>query len=419
MNSILRFLTAGSVDDGKSTLIGRLLFDSKSVYEDQLEAIERSSERRGDGYTNLALLTDGLKAEREQGITIDVAYKYFSTPKRKFIIADTPGHIQYTRNMVTGASTASLAIILIDARKGVIEQTKRHSFLLSLLGIEHLVVCINKIDLVEFSESVYNSICEDYKNFSKSLKMKSTSFFPISALDGDNVVDVSNKMKWYSGPSLLSFLEEVEIHEKEMHKGVRFPVQWVIRPMSEEHHDYRGYAGELKGGIVSVGDIIQVLPSGQKSTVFAIDCFAESLTNATEGKAITIRLTDEIDISRGDILCSIENQPEVENEFSTYLCWMDTKTVKVGTKFLLRQTTVMMKAVISEIEYKINTSTLEKIYGETELSLNDIARVKIKTAKPLVFDDYSVNRSMGSFILVDEGTNNTSAAGMIYKKEIL
>jgi sulfate adenylyltransferase subunit 1 len=419
MSSILRFLTAGSVDDGKSTLIGRLLYDSKSVFEDQLEAIEKSSERRGDGYTNLALLTDGLKAEREQGITIDVAYKYFSTPKRKFIIADTPGHVQYTRNMVTGASTASLGIILIDARKGVIEQTNRHSFLLSMLGISHLVVCVNKIDLVEFSEIRYTEICNQFSEFAKSLRFKEITFFPISALNGDNVVDLSENTKWYKGISLLQFLEEVEIHEEETHKGVRFPVQWVVRPMSEEYHDYRGYAGELRSGILSSGDSIQVFPSGNKGTIKSIDTFEGSIQQATEGKAITVRLNQEIDISRGDIISSIENPPRLEQEITAYVCWMDTKPIKQGTKLLLRHTTSMTKCSLLEIEYKINTSTLEKISGSDTLELNDIARVKIKTAKPLVFDDYSINRPMGAFILVDEGTNNTSGAGMIYEKELI
>ncbi len=416
---MLRFLTAGSVDDGKSTLIGRLLYDSKSIFEDQLEAIEASSKRRGDSYTNLALLTDGLKAEREQGITIDVAYKYFATPKRKFIIADTPGHIQYTRNMVTGASTANLAIILVDARKGVVEQTMRHSFLVALLGIPHLVLCVNKMDLVEFQESVYEKIKSDFLAFTNKLKIKDSIVFPISALNGDNVVEPSESMPWYKGPTLLSFLENVHVEQDKNLEQPRFPVQWVIRPMSHEHHDYRGYAGAVVSGIFKKGDNVTIYPAGVKSKIKSIDTLDKELEEAFPPMSVTIRLEDEIDISRGDIICGEGEPPKLEQEITAYVCWMDTKPFKIGNKYLIQHNTSFLKCAIKEIEYKLNINNMEKVFDIDTLELNDIARVKLKFAKPLVYDDYRLNRSLGSFILIDEGTNNTSGAGMILEKEII
>lgn len=416
---MLRFLTAGSVDDGKSTLIGRLLYDSKSIFEDQLEAIEASSKRRGDSYTNLALLTDGLKAEREQGITIDVAYKYFATPKRKFIIADTPGHIQYTRNMVTGASTANLAIILVDARKGVVEQTMRHSFLVALLGIPHLVLCVNKMDLVDYQESVYEKIKSDFLAFTNKLKIKDSTVFPISALNGDNVVESSKNMPWYKGQTLLSFLENVHVEQDKNLDQPRFPVQWVIRPMSHEYHDYRGYAGAVVSGIFKKGDNVTIYPAGVKSKIKSIDTLDKELEEAFPPMSVTIRLEDELDISRGDIICGEGEPPKLEQEITAYICWMDTKPLKIGNKYLIQHNTSFLKCAIKEIEYKLNINNMEKILDIDILELNDIARVKLKFAKPLVYDDYRLNRSLGSFILIDEGTNNTSGAGMILEKEIV
>ena len=415
---MLRFITAGSVDDGKSTLIGRLLFDSKSIFEDQLEAIQASSERRGDGYTNLALLTDGLKAEREQGITIDVAYKYFATPKRKFIIADTPGHIQYTRNMVTGASTADLALILIDARKGVIEQTLRHSFLTAMIGIPHLVICINKMDLVDFSETIYNDIQKHYFEFANRLNIPDVRFIPISALNGDNVVERSKSTPWYKGETLLELLENIQVFEDMNLKLPRFPVQWVIRPMSNEYHDYRGYAGSVASGIFKKGDRITVFPNGQKGTIKSIQTFEGEIEEAYPPLSVSILLNEELDISRGDIIAA-GDLPVAEQEFETYVCWMDTKPLNVNGKYLLQHTTASCKCVIKEILYKLDTNHLKRTDGGDTLELNEIARVVIKTSKPVVFDDYAVNRPMGSFIIIDEGTNNTSGAGIIRKKEIV
>ncbi len=416
---MLRFLTCGSVDDGKSTLIGRLLFDSKQIFQDQLDAIEKSSERRGDGYTNLALLTDGLKAEREQGITIDVAYKYFATPKRKFIIADTPGHIQYTRNMVTGASTANLAIILIDARKGLIEQTFRHSFLLALLGIPYITVCINKLDLVEFKEEVYEKIKSDYIQFFDKLKkvfsVKEIKFIPISALNGDNVVTRSENMPWYEGQTLIEYLESVDIDKSHNFDYARFPVQWVIRPISNEHHDYRAYAGMVSSGIFSKGDKVTILPSNITTKIKSIEKETKELEKAYPPHSVAIRLEDEVDISRGDMIVQ-GDLPEETNEVEAFICWMDTKKFSGQTRFLLQHTTNLVKCSIKEIKYKININTLEKAEADS-LELNDIARVLIKTAKPIFIDDYSKNRKTGSFILLDESSNMTSAACMIYKNE--
>ncbi|MBE8400211.1 sulfate adenylyltransferase subunit 1 [Leptospira borgpetersenii] len=409
---LLRFITAGSVDDGKSTLIGRLLYDSKSIFEDQLEAIEKTA-RGNNGQINLALLTDGLKAEREQGITIDVAYKYFSTPKRKFIIADAPGHVQYTRNMVTGASNSNLAIILIDARKGVIEQTYRHSYIASMLRIPHLVVCVNKMDLVEFSQTRYEEIKAEYLNFASRLDIKDIEFIPISALNGDNVVDKSENLSWYEGRTLLSHLEEVYIESDENIEDARFPVQYVIRPLSDEHHDYRGYAGQVRSGIFRKGDSITVLPSGFTSTIEAIDTYGLEVEEAFPPMSVTIRLKDEIDISRGDMIVQSGNLPIVSQDLEANICWMDSKVLLSGNKYLLRQTTNAVKAIVKEIEFKIAPDTHEKQDASKGLTLNEIGKIKIRTAKPVGFDEYRTNRSTGSFILVDEGTNSTVGAGMI------
>lgn len=407
---ILRFITAGSVDDGKSTLIGRLLYDSKSIFQDQLEAIEKAGQVNGQ--INLALLTDGLKAEREQGITIDVAYKYFSTPKRKFIIADAPGHVQYTRNMVTGASNSDLAIILIDARKGVIEQTYRHSYIVSLLRIPYVVVCINKMDLVDFSEEVFLNIKKQYLEFAKDLDLKSIHFLPISALNGDNVVDLSTSMPWWKEKSLLGFLEDIELHTEEESPAPRFPVQNVIRPQTTEYHDYRGYAGQIRSGHFTVGDPITVLPSGLKSKIKAIDTYAGSLKTAYAPMSVAIRLEDEIDVSRGDMLVVTGQEPTTSQDLEAHICWMDQKVMTPGSKYLLRQTTNSVKASIRSLEYRVETSTHEK-KEQANLGLNEIGKVTIRTAKPVAYDPYSKIRGTGSFILVDEGTNQTVAAGML------
>ena len=411
---LLRFTTAGSVDDGKSTLIGRLLYDSKSIFEDQLEAVEESSRRRGDDYTNLALLTDGLKAEREQGITIDVAYRYFATPKRKFIIADTPGHIQYTRNMVTGASTANLAIILVDARKGVIEQTKRHSFIANLLRIQHVVVAINKMDLVDYSEEVYNKIVKDYEAFASRLdNIIGITTIPISALNGDNVVDKSDKTPWYEGPSLLYHLENVYIGGEENHVDARFPVQWVVRPMAEQWHDFRGYAGRVAGGVFKPGDEIMVLPSGFQSHVKAVHTADGALEEAFAPQSVTLTLTDEIDISRGDMIVKRNNPPEVEQDIEAMLCWFSNKPMPPRAKLVLRHTSRETQAVIREVRYHVDINTLHKVEGVDSFAMNDIGRVHIRTASPVIHDPYRRNRHTGSFVLIDPGTNETVAAGMI------
>lgn len=388
---LLRFITAGSVDDGKSTLIGRLLYDSKSIFEDQLEAIEKNA-RGNNGQINLALLTDGLKAEREQGITIDVAYKYFSTPKRKFIIADAPGHVQYTRNMVTGASNSNLAIILIDARKGVIEQTYRHSYITSMLRIPHLVVCINKMDLVEFSQARYEEIKTDYLNFASRLDIKDIEFIPISALNGDNVVDKSENLSWYDGRTLLNHLEEVYIESDENIEDPRFPVQYVIRPLSDEHHDYRGYAGQVRSGIFRKGDSITVLPSGFTSTIESINTYDGEVEEAFPPMSVTIRLKDEIDISRGDMIVLSESLPIVSQDLEANICWMDSKALLSGNKYILRQTTNTVKAIVKEIEFKVAPDTHEKLDASKGLTLNEIGKIKIRTAKPVSFDEYRINR---------------------------
>jgi len=411
---LLRFTTAGSVDDGKSTLIGRLLYDSKSIFEDQLEAMEESSRRRGDENVNLALLTDGLKAEREQGITIDVAYRYFATPKRKFIIADTPGHTQYTRNMVTGASTANLAIILIDARKGVIEQTKRHSFIANLLRIQHLVVAVNKMDLVDYSEEVYNKIVQDFRDFASRLdNIVEITDIPISALNGDNVVDKSEHMPWYQGPTFLYHLENVYVGGEENHVDARFPVQWVIRPMSDEWHDFRGYAGRVAGGVFKPGDEVTVLPSGFTTRVKAIHSPDGEQEEAFAPQSVCITLTEEIDISRGDTLVKSNNPPRVEQDIEAMICWFSNKPMPPKAKLVIRHTTQETKAIIQEVKYHVDINTLHKIEGVTGFNMNDIGRISLRTAVPLIHDSYRRNRITGSFILIDPGTNETVAAGMI------
>ncbi len=412
---LLRFATAGSVDDGKSTLIGRLLHDSKSIFEDQLEAVELSSERRGDGYVNLALLTDGLRAEREQGITIDVAYRYFATPRRKFIIADTPGHVQYTRNMVTGASTADLALVLVDARKGVLEQSRRHAFLATLLGIRHLVLCVNKMDLVDWSEEVFDSIAREFESFVARIDTAhevEVTPIPVSALRGDNVVDPSPSLSWYAGPPLLEHLEKVDVHDHDPQQG-RFPVQYVIRPMSDEHHDYRGYAGQVTGGTFRPGDDVVVLPSGQRTQLVAIDCLEGEIPEAFAPMSVTLRLADEIDVSRGDMIVPVGFEPEVTQELDAEVCWMIDKPLTAGSRYLIKHTTRTARASVIEVLHSHDVNTLEKYSAAGELGLNDIGRVRIKVSSPLAVDPYARNRITGSFILIDEGTNATAGAGLI------
>ena len=411
---LLRFTTAGSVDDGKSTLIGRLLYDSKNIFEDQIEAVEESSRRRGDENINLALLTDGLKAEREQGITIDVAYRYFATPKRKFIIADTPGHIQYTRNMVTGASTANLAIILVDARKGIVEQTCRHAFIANLLRIQHVIVAINKMDLVEYSESIYEKIVESFKSFSSRLdNFIDVTFIPISALHGDNVVDRSNNMPWYPGSTLLYHLESVYIGSDQNHVQARFPVQWVIRPHSDEYHDFRGYAGRVAGGVFKPGDEVQILPSGFASEIESIHTANGPIDEAFAPLSCSLLLKENIDISRGDMIVKVNSPPDRGQDIEAMLCWFSEKKMMVRGKYSLRHTTKEVKAIVSNLQYKININTLRKAEEEDELGMNEIGRVTIRTSAPIYYDSYKNNRTTGSFILVDDMTNETVAAGMI------
>jgi len=412
---LLRFTTAGSVDDGKSTLIGRLLYDSKAIFEDQMEAMKESSKARGDENVNLALLTDGLRAEREQGITIDVAYRYFATPKRKFIIADTPGHIQYTRNMVTGASTANLAIVLIDARKGVIEQTCRHSFIANLLRIQHVVVCVNKMDLVDWDENVFNKIVADFKQFASRLdNIVEVTFIPASALIGDNIVDKSENMPWYQGPTLLYHLETVYIGADENHVEARFPVQWVIRPHSDKYHDFRGFAGRVAGGVFKPGDDVTVLPSGFTSKIKAIESMDGPQAEVFAPMSATITLEDEIDMSRGDMLVKANNQPEPTQDIDAMIRWFDSgKKLSGSGKFILRHTTKEVKAIVTEVCYKVNINTLHKVEDDLTFSLNDIGRIKVRTSAPLIADSYKSNRITGSFVLIDELTNATVAAGMI------
>lgn len=412
-NQLLRFTTAGSVDDGKSTLIGRLLYDSKSIFEDQLDAIEATSKRRGHEGVDLALFTDGLKDEREQGITIDVAYRYFTTPKRKFIIADTPGHIQYTRNMVTGASTANAAIILIDARHGVIEQTKRHSFIASLLQIPHIIVCINKMDLVDYSEDRFNQIVEDFEEISSKMLIKDVRYIPISALNGDNVVNRYQNMDWYQGSPLLHILETLHISSDINKVDARFPVQTVLRPQNGEFRDYRGYAGRVASGIYRPGQEIVVLPSGFTSTIKSIDTFKGSIEEAYAPMSVSITLEDDIDISRGDMIVKKNNLPETTQDLDVMLCWFNNQPAKPRAKYTIQHTSNVQKAIIKEVVYKMNINTYERNKDDKELRMNDICRVKIRTTKPLMIDTYRVNRTTGSIILIDEGTNETVAAGMI------
>lgn len=410
---LLRFTTAGSVDDGKSTLIGRLLYDSKSIFEDQYEAIKSTSEKMGDGSVNLALLTDGLKAEREQGITIDVAYRYFATPKRKFIIADTPGHIQYTRNMVTGASTANAALILIDARKGVVEQTRRHSFLASLLQIPHLLVCINKMDLVEYQEEVFEQIKSDFSEFSHKLDVNDVRFIPISALKGDNVVEESDQMPWYQGSTLLYHLENIHIGSDHNLIDCRFPVQYVIRPYQDEYHDYRGYAGRIAGGVFKKGDEIMLLPSGFTTKIAGIDVYQGEVEEAWPPQSVTLRLADDYDLSRGDMIVRKNNLPKIGQDLEVMLCWFNEKPLVLRGKYTLMHTTKSIRCMVKEVRYKLDINTLHRNEEENQINMNDICRVVIRTTQPLFYDSYRQNRITGSLILVDEATNETVAAGMI------
>ncbi len=410
---ILRFITAGSVDDGKSTLIGRLLFDSKSIMIDHLEAIEKQSKNKEEGEIDLALLTDGLRAEREQGITIDVAYKYFSTPKRKFIIADAPGHIQYTRNMVTGASNSDLAIILVDARNGVAEQTRRHSIITSLLNIPHVVVAINKMDLVDYSHDVYNNIVIDYAKVAESLGLKDVTYIPISALNGDNIVEKSDKFPWYEGESLLHFLENVELENDINYTDARFPVQYVIRPQTEDLHDYRGYAGKVVSGVYKKGDEIIVQPAGLKSKISNIELGGKPVDEAFAPQSVILHLENDIDISRGDVIVKEDNQPTVANELEVFLCWMGSKPLKPGNKYLLQINSRVVKAVVKEIEYKLDVNSLQHEAAPETVVLNDIIKATIKTASPIPFDSYKKLRVNGGAILIDETSNVTVGACMI------
>ncbi len=412
---LLRFATAGSVDDGKSTLIGRLLYDSKAIFEDQLEAVERVSVQRGNDYTDLALLTDGLRAEREQGITIDVAYRYFATPARKFIIADTPGHVQYTRNMVTGNSTADLTMVLVDARKGIVEQTRRHAFLASLLRVPHLLVCINKMDLVDFDQGIFDAICAEFTAFASRLDVTDLTFIPISALQGDNVVTRSANMDWYQGTSLLHHLETVYIASDRDLIDPRMPVQWVIRPHAAEYHDYRGYAGRIDGGVFRPGDEVMVLPSGLTTTIAAIDTFEGPVEEAFAPMSVTMRLADNIDVSRGDMICRPHNKPVVGQDLEAMVCWMTEKPLKVGDFLMLKHTTRWVRAVVRDLHYRLDVNTLHRDEGATTLTLNDVGRVALRVTQPLFYDPYSRNRSTGSFILADEGSNVTSGAGMLLR----
>jgi len=411
---LLRFATAGSVDDGKSTLIGRLLYDTKSLFTDQLEAVEAVSAARGDEYTNLALLTDGLRAEREQGITIDVAYRYFATPRRKFIIADTPGHIQYTRNMVTGASTADLALILVDARKGLVEQSRRHAFLCSLLRVPHLVLCVNKMDLVDWSQEVFERIADEFTEFAAKLEAPDLTVVPISALHGDNIVSRSEHTPWYEGPSLLHHLEHVHIASDRNLVDVRFPVQYVIRPQSTTVTDYRGYAGQVASGVLKAGDEVMVLPSGFTSRIAAIDTADGPVEQAFPPMSVTVRLADEIDISRGDLICRPTNAPAVAQDIEAMICWMDeTRPLRVGAKYAIKHSTRSARAVIRNLRYRLDVNSLHRDEAATELHLNEIGRVRLRTTVPLLADEYRRNRTTGGFIIIDESTNRTVGAGMI------
>jgi sulfate adenylyltransferase subunit 1 len=410
---LMRFITAGSVDDGKSTLIGRLLFDSKAIFSDQLETLEIVSKRRGDEHLNLALLTDGLRAEREQGITIDVAYRYFITPKREFIIADTPGHIQYTRNMITGASTANVALILVDARNGIVEQTIRHAFIASLLRIPHIILCINKMDLVGYDDKVYEKIRIKFDSISAKLDVHDICYVPISALKGDNVVERSKIMTWYNGPTLMYLLENLHISSDQNHSDARFPVQIIIRPNTDEFHDYRGYAGRVAGGVFNKGDKVIVLPSGIGSVIKSIDIFKSSVNEAFVSQSVTLQLEDDIDISRGDMIVKPDNLPQIKKDIELMVCWLNEKPFQSLRKYIIRHTSNEAKCEIKEIVYKINIDTLEKDYLDKALKMNEIALIKIKVNKPLIFDSYKNNKVTGSLIIIDESTNETVGAGMI------
>jgi bifunctional enzyme CysN/CysC len=410
---LLRFATAGSVDDGKSTLIGRLLYDSKAIFTDQLESVERTSRERGDEYTDLALLTDGLRAEREQGITIDVAYRYFATARRKFIIADTPGHIQYTRNMVTGASTADLAIVLVDARKGMLEQSRRHAFLVSLLRVPHLLLAINKMDLVDWSQDVFDRIAGEFTNFAAKLEIPDLAIVPVSALHGDNVVTRSENTPWYDGPSLLHHLEHVHIASDRNLVDVRFPVQYVIRPQSRQHVDYRAYAGQVAGGILKPGDEVMVLPSGFTSRIAAISTADGPIDEAFPPMSVTVRLEDELDVSRGDMICRPHNQPTMAQDIDAMVCWMADAPLRPGSQLALKHTTRSVRTLVKDLQYRLDVNTLHRDEAADALHLNDIGRVRLRTTAPLLADEYRRNRSTGGFILVDEVTNATVGAGMI------
>jgi sulfate adenylyltransferase large subunit len=411
-SDLLRIATAGSVDDGKSTLIGRLLYDSKAILADQLEHVVQTSEQRGDGYVNLALLTDGLRAEREQGITIDVAYRYFQTARRKFIIADTPGHEQYTRNMVTGASTADLSLMLVDARNGVSEQTRRHAYIASLLRIPHLVVCVNKMDLVGYDADVFYSILDELSDWAARLQIPDITFIPISALNGDNVVDRSFAMSWYGGAPLLYHLEHVVIAPDRNLVDVRFPVQWVIRPMSEAHHDYRGYAGQVAGGVLRPGDEVVVLPSGRSAKIAAIDTYDGELAVAFPTMSVTLRLAEQVDISRGDMIVAAEDPPAVARELEATVCWMSDQPLRPGGRYTIKHTTRSARAIVDALEYKVDVNTLAHEHA-LELTLNEIGRVRLRCSVPLIVDSYARNRTTGSFILIDEAANDTVGAGMV------
>ena len=411
---LLRLATAGSVDDGKSTLIGRLLYDSKAIFEDQLASVERASVQRGHEYTNLALLTDGLRAEREQGITIDVAYRYFATPRRKFIIADTPGHVQYTRNMVTGASTADVAVVLVDVRKGLLEQSRRHAYLATLLRIPHLVVAVNKMDLVDWSEERFRSIVADFSSFADSLlEVGDVTFIPMSALRGDNVVDRSDAMPWYDGLPLLEHLETVHIAEDRNLVNARFPVQYVIRPMSDAHHDYRGYAGQVAGGVLRAGDDVVVLPSGLRSQVSSIDTYDGPVDEAFVGMSVTVRLADDVDVSRGDMIVRAGDEPSTSQDVDAVMCWMVDRPLRQGGRYAIKHTTRWARAMVAELQYRLDVNTLSTDDSATELALNEIGRVRLRVTAPLMHDPYTQHRTTGSFILVDEATNVTAGAGMI------
>ena len=411
---LVRLATTGSVDDGKSTLIGRLLYDTKQIFQDQLEAIEEASRRRGTDYVDLALLTDGLRAEREQGITIDVAYRYFATPKRRFILADTPGHIQYTRNMVTGASTADIALVLVDARHGILEQTRRHSFISSLLQVPHLVLCVNKMDLVGYDQKVYDEIADEFRQFAARLEVGDLRFVPVSALNGDNVVNRSTEMPWYEGPTLMSLLEDIHVASDSNLIDVRFPVQYVIRPHTMSHQDFRGYAGQVAGGVLRPGDEVMVLPSGMTSRIASIETFDGPLDEARPPMSVVVTLEDDVDVSRGDMICRVNNHPTVGQDIEAMICWMDEKlSLRPGAKLAIKHTSRWGRALVKDLRYRLDINSLQRDESSDELTLNEIGRVSLRTTVPFFYDEYRRNRLTGSFILVDEGTNSTVGAGMI------